>query len=257
MSSNLPTPQIKQQLFDFSSDSHSQAQDGDQSILPGEEKQNLKLKKKKQKTARIVPSRYMANKPKASKKVTVNKEVPTPSIKKKVKASTSAPTRSKDQSFITHSNNSTLNLDIYTPFMRHTPQQKGIVTSTPADGMVGVAPPVPMGAPTPILPQGIATSSKPHHSGSGGTGAIKKTSRDKQKTQTALSKKTAVKTTGSSQAVLQTVHVTAKPPVPTEVGHTGASTEEGDISQRQLELQYSRVMQAAFLYSRVTKSSNL
>ena len=29
------------------------------------------------------------------------------------------------------------------------------------------------------------------------------------------------------------------------------TSEEGDISQRQLELQYSRVVQAAFLYSRV------
>lgn len=36
-----------------------------------------------------------------------------------------------------------------------------------------------------------------------------------------------------------------------QAGHTGTSTEEGDISQRQLELQYSRVVQAAFLYSRV------
>ena len=32
-------------------------------------------------------------------------------------------------------------------------------------------------------------------------------------------------------------------------GH--ASAEESDVSQRQLELQYSRVVQAAFLYSRV------
>ena len=35
-----------------------------------------------------------------------------------------------------------------------------------------------------------------------------------------------------------------------QAGNTGTS-EEGDISQRQLELQYSRVVQAAFLYSRV------
>ena len=35
-----------------------------------------------------------------------------------------------------------------------------------------------------------------------------------------------------------------------QTGHSGTS-EEGDISQRQLELQYSRVVQAAFLYSRV------
>ena len=123
-------------------------------------------------------------------------EVPV-STKKKVKAFTSATSRSKDQSFITHSNNSTLNLDIYTPFIRNASQHKGIVTSTPADGMAGVGPPVHMGAPTPILPQGIATSSRSEQGGSGGTGAIKKTSRDKQKTQTSMSKKTAVKTTGN------------------------------------------------------------
>ena len=70
------------------------------------------------------------------------------------------------------------------------------MTSTPADGMVDIEPPVHVGAPTPILPQGIVITSRPHHGGSGGAGAIKKTSRDKQKAQTALSKKTAVKTTG-------------------------------------------------------------
>lgn len=122
-------------------------------------------------------------------------DIPIPS-KKKVKASTTATTRSKDQSFITHSNNSTLNLDVYTPFIRNTSQQKGIVTSTPADGMVGVEPPVHMGAPTPILPQGIATSTR-SHGGSGGTAAIKKTSREKPKTQAGVSKKTVVKATGT------------------------------------------------------------
>ncbi|XP_020630373.1 uncharacterized protein LOC110067379 isoform X2 [Orbicella faveolata] len=252
LSSNVSTPQIKQQLFDFSLDSHSQAAHGEQSILStmSEEKQNSKLKKKKQKTARIVPSRYMDNKPKTTKKVTV-KDVPLPS-KKKVKASATPTPRSKDQSFVTHSNNSTLNLEDYTPFIRNTSQQTGIVTSTPADGMVGVEPPVHMGAPTPILSQGIATYTRPHV-GSGGTAAIKKTSREKRKTQTGVSKKTIVKTTGSSQAGLLPDHVTAKPPVPNEAGHSGTS-EEGDISQRQLELQYSRVVQAAFLYSRLKHS---
>ena len=68
-----------------------------------------------------------------------------------------------------------------------------MVTSTPADGMVRVEPPVYMGAPTPILPQGVATRS---HVGSGGNAAIKKTSREKQKAQTGVSKKAGVKTTG-------------------------------------------------------------
>lgn len=121
-----------------------------------------------------------------------------PSSKKKVKASaTPVPTtRSKEQSSITHSNNSTLNLDVYTPFIRNAPQQKGIITSTPADGVVGVEPPVHMGAPTPILPQGIATYTR-SHVGSGGTTAVKKTSREKQKTQTGVFKKTVAKSTGA------------------------------------------------------------
>jgi len=251
LSSNVSTPQIKQQLFDFSLDSRSQAPYGEQSILStvSDGKQKSKLKKKKQKTARIVPSRYMDNKPKTTKKVTV-KDEPLPS-KKKVKASTTVTTKSKEQSFTTHSNNSTLNLDVYTPFIRKTSQQKGMVTSTPADGMVGIEPPVHVGAPTPILPQGIATSSR-SNGGSGGTAVMKKTSREKQKTQTGVLKKTVVKTTGSSQAGLPD-HVTAKPPLPNEAGHSGTS-EEGDISQRQLELQYSRVIQAAFLYSRLKES---
>lgn len=127
--------------------------------------------------------------------VLYSQELPIPT-KKKVKVPTAAATRSKDQSLFTHySNNSTLNLDIATPFIRNTPQQKGIVASTPADGMVGVEPPVHMGAPTPILPQGISISTR-SHGGSGGIGAVKKTSRDKQKTQTAVYKKTAVKITG-------------------------------------------------------------
>lgn len=122
-------------------------------------------------------------------------DVPLPS-KKKVKASATPTPRSKDQSFVTHSNNSTLNLEDYTPFIRNTSQQTGIVTSTPADGMVGIEPPVHMGAPTPILSQGIATYTRPPV-GSGGTAAIKKTSREKRKTQTGVSKKTIVKTTGT------------------------------------------------------------
>lgn len=120
---------------------------------------------------------------------------PLPS-KKKVKASTTVTTKSKEQSFTTHSNNSTLNLDVYTPFIRKTSQQKGMVTSTPADGMVGIEPPVHVGAPTPILPQGIATSSR-SNGGSGSTAVMKKTSREKQKTQTGVLKKTVVKTTGT------------------------------------------------------------
>lgn len=119
---------------------------------------------------------------------------PLPS-KKKVKASTTVTTKSKEQPFTTHSNNSTLNLDVYTPFIRKTSQQKGMVTSTPADGMVGIEPPVHMGAHTPILPQGIVTSSR-SNGGSGGTAVVKKTSREKQKTQTGVFKKT-VKTTGT------------------------------------------------------------
>ena len=83
-----------------------------------------------------------------------------------------------------------------TPFIRNTSQQKGIVTSTPADCMVGVDPPVHVGAPTPILSQGIATYTR-SHVGSGGTAAVKKTSREKQKTQTGVSKKTVVKSTGT------------------------------------------------------------
>lgn len=122
-------------------------------------------------------------------------DVPLPS-KKKVKASAAPTTRSKDQSFVTHSNNNTLNLDVYTPFIRNTPQQKGIVTSTPADGIVGVEPLVHIGAPTPILPQGIATYLR-SQVGSGGSAAIKKTPREKQKTQTGVSKKTVVKSTGT------------------------------------------------------------
>ena len=124
-------------------------------------------------------------------------DVPLPTKKKvHVKASATPTTRSKDQSFVTHSNNNTLNLDVYTPFIRNTSQQKGIVTSTPAEGMVGVEPPVHIGAPTPILPQGIATYTR-SQVGSGGTAAIKKTSKKKKKTQTGVSKKTVVKSTGT------------------------------------------------------------
>jgi len=250
LSSNLSTSEIKQQLFDFSLDSHSQAGDGDESKLPSDEKQNLKLKKKKQKTARIVPSRYM-EKAKVTKKVPA-KEVPLPT-KKKVKAP-SATSKSKDQSLLHpgQSNDSTLNLDVITPFIRHTSQQKGIVTSTPADGLVSVEPPPHMAAPTPILPQGIATSTRVQGA-VGGAGAVKKTPRDKIKTQALVSKKQVIRTTGPSQAAVQAPHVMAKPPLPTEgAGHT--SSEETDVSQRQLELQYSRVVQAAFLYSRLKHS---
>ena len=38
-----------------------------------------------------------------------------------------------------------------------------------------------------------------------------------------------------------------------QIGHTSSEMDQ-DISQRQLELQYSRVVQAAFLYSRVRLS---
>ena len=92
-----------------------------------------------------------------------------------------------------HSNDSTLNLDSITPFIRHTSQQKGIVTSTPADGMVGIDPPVHMAAPTPILPQGIATSARVHGAGAA---PVKKTARDKSKSQAAMPKKPVVKSTG-------------------------------------------------------------
>lgn len=94
-----------------------------------------------------------------------------------------------------HSNNSTLNLDIITPFTRHTTQQKGIVTSTPADGMVGVAPPAHMAAPTPILPQGIATSARLHAGGGSGV-VVKKTTHEKTKAKAVASKKQVIKTTG-------------------------------------------------------------
>ncbi|CAH3175150.1 unnamed protein product [Porites evermanni] len=252
LSSNLSTSEIKQQLFDFSlvPDVSSQTGDGDQSnILPGDEKPNSKLKKKKQKTARIVPSRYM-EKAKITKKA-AGKEVALPT-KKKAKAQTAAP-KSRDQSLIhSHSYDSGLNLGVNTPFVRHTSQKKGLVTSTPADGMVGVDPPAHMAAPTPILPQGIPTSTRVH---GGGAAAVKKVARDKSKSQAAVvTKKQAVKSTGSSQAhSLQADHVTTKPPVPSEVGHTSSEMDQ-DISQRQLELQYSRVVQAAFLYSRLKHS---
>ena len=122
-------------------------------------------------------------------------DVPLPA-KKKVKASATPTTRSKDQSFVTHSNNNTLDLDVYTPFIRSTSQQKGIFTSTQAEGMVGVEPPVHIGAPTPILPQGIATFTR-SQAGSGSTAAVKKTPREKQRKQTGVSKKTVVKSTGT------------------------------------------------------------
>lgn len=95
------------------------------------------------------------------------------------------------------SNDSTLNLDVITPFIRHTSQQKGIVTSTPADGLVSVEPPPHMAAPTPILPQGIATSTRVQGA-VGGAGAVKKTPRDKIKTQALVSKKQVIRTTGKS-----------------------------------------------------------
>ncbi|KAM7452507.1 hypothetical protein ABFA07_000168 [Porites harrisoni] len=248
LSSNLSTSEIKQQLFDFSlvPDVSSQTGDGDQSnILPGDEKPNSKVKKKKQKTARIVPSRYM-EKAKVTKKA-AGKEVALPT-KKKVKAQTAVP-KSRDQSLIhSHSYDSGLNLGVNTPFVRHTSQQKGLVTSTPADGMVGVDPPAHMAAPTPILPQGIPTSTRVH---GGGAAAVKKVARDRSKSQAAVvTKKQAIKSTAHS---LQADHVTAKPPVPSEVAHTSSEMDQ-DISQRQLELQYSRVVQAAFLYSRLKHS---
>ena len=78
--------------------------------------------------------------------------------------------------------------------------QKGIVTSTPADAMAGVDPAVYVGAPTPILPQGVATFAK-QHGGSGGTYAVKKTSvsRDKQKQQPIVVKKAGVKMAGKEK----------------------------------------------------------
>ena len=73
------------------------------------------------------------------------------------------------------------------------------MTSTPADGMVGIDPPAHTAAPTPILPQGIATSAK-MHGGSGGSGAGagagKKVSRDKAKSKAVVSKKQTTKTIG-------------------------------------------------------------
>ena len=130
-------------------------------------------------------------------------EVPLPTKKKVKVPTTTTATRSRDQSLITHSNNSTLGLDVITPFIRHTSQQKGIVTSTPADGMAGVNPPVHVGAPTPILPQGVATFAR-SHTGSGGTGGFKKTStsHDKQKQQPAVSKKSGLKITGEEEKSL-------------------------------------------------------
>lgn len=114
--------------------------------------------------------------------------------KKKVKAQTAVP-KSRDQSLIhSHSYDSGLNLGVNTPFVRHASQQKGLVTSTPADGMVGVDPPAHMAAPTPILPQGIPTSTRVH---GGGAAAVKKVARDKSKSQAAVvTKKQAIKSTG-------------------------------------------------------------
>lgn len=114
--------------------------------------------------------------------------------KKKVKANTAAP-KSRDQSLIhSHLYDSGLNLGVNTPFVRHTSQQKGLVTSTPADGMVGVDPPAHMAAPTPILPQGISTSTRVH---GGGAAAVKKVARDKSKSQAAVvMKKQTIKLTG-------------------------------------------------------------
>lgn len=80
--------------------------------------------------------------------------------------------------------------------MQHKTQQKGIVTSTPADGMVGVEPPAHMAAaPTPILPQGITTSARVQ-GGGGIVNVVKKTTRDKTKVQAVMSKKQTVKTSG-------------------------------------------------------------
>lgn len=66
--------------------------------------------------------------------------------------------------------------------------------------MAGVDPAVHVGAPTPILPQGVATFAK-QHGGSGGTYAVKKTSvsRDKQKQQPIVFKKAGVKMAGKEK----------------------------------------------------------
>ncbi|XP_068710019.1 HAUS augmin-like complex subunit 8 [Montipora foliosa] len=238
LSAHLPASEIKQQLFDFSQSDGSQAGEGDVSILPSEEKHGLKQKKKKQKTARIVPSRYM-------EKTKVTRQVKVPHPPKKVMKTPAASLKSKHQSvLITHSADSTLNLDAITPFVPHTTQQKMIVTSTPADGMVGAEPLAHMAAaPTPILPQGIATAVTV----GAGASAIRKASRDKIKVQKNVQKS---QLSSSSQAAQQTLG--AKPPVPKKVVHT--ASEDPDVSQCQLELQYSRVVQASFLYSRLKHS---
>lgn len=89
----------------------------------------------------------------------------------------------------THSDDSTLNLDVITPFAPHTAQQKVIVTSTPADGMVGSQPLTQIAsAPTPILPQGIATAVKVHGGDAAARSIKKAASWDKTKAQKGVHK---------------------------------------------------------------------
>jgi len=243
LSANLPASEVRQQLFDFSQSDGSQPGEEDEAMLASEEKDGLRQKKKKQKAARIVPSRYM-EKAKVSRKVT--EKAPKP-VKKAIKPP-AVSSKLKQQSVLhTHSDDSTLNLDIITPFAPHKAQQKVIVTSTPADGVVGDQPLTQMAsAPTPILPQGIATAVKAH-GGDAAARAIKKTvTRDKTKAQKGVRKS---QLSSSLQGAQQTL--SSRPPVAKKVH---ATPEDTDVSQCQLELQYTRVMQATFLYSRLKHS---
>ena len=80
-----------------------------------------------------------------------------PATKKKTKGATN--TKLTDQPSLPHENARALDLDVITPYLRRSYQQKGVVTSTPADGIVPVNPSDHMGAPTPILPAGHSSSS--------------------------------------------------------------------------------------------------
>ncbi|XP_031548702.1 uncharacterized protein LOC116286332 [Actinia tenebrosa] len=235
LSAGLNQSNVRQQLFDYS------AVSADSSIAV-EDKPNKKKKKKR--ASRVIPSRYMENKkatPVAAK----------PPVKKSSSLQTNrkvsfAPKPSKASSSLHDSTQ----LNTTAPY-QNTHSIKGsskVMTSTPAFGSMGVLPGHPGGGmqePTPILPPKSKTAehvekaieeSGPHYTKGLSSKQISEClDKNREKSKKAMKIKAPL---------LPHHHIDQMTKQKHEYG-------QGELSQRQLELEYIRLKEWIFLESKL------
>ncbi|EDO42763.1 predicted protein [Nematostella vectensis] len=205
---------VKQNLFDYSVADVSIASDTSKVSETGE-------KKKKKSKTRIVPSRYMSTSACQSSAMKVASKKTT-SVQRKQKVSFASTSKTKNRSLHDSSK-----LDITAPLQNPNARGNNIMTSTPAVGSIGIIPGHPGGdlaAPTPILPPQSVYNT-------GGLGYKDKT----KKTQ-------KIRAQPFDNIAAEGTH-------PQE-----APAGQGEVSQRQLELQYARLVQWIFLESKAKSS---